>query len=110
MRRFKISHFVLIALTSFFLAFLSGCGGGGDSSESGGSVDRVPPTPTSPRDIQSGGTPLLFFGGGAGRGEPGADDEEYQEYLLWKEWQQYLKYKQWLRDQANSPSEESESQ
>jgi hypothetical protein len=103
MRRFKFSHFVLIALTSFLLAFLSGCGGG-DSSKSG------PPTPTSPRDIQSSGTPLLFFGAGAGRRTPGADDAEYQEYLLWKEWQQYLKYKQWLRDQANSPSEASESQ
>ena len=108
MRRFKFSHFVLIALTSFLLAFLSGCGGGGggdESSGSGGTVDKGPPTPTSPRQIQSSGTSIFSFGGGAGRGTPGADDEEYQEYLLWKEWQQYLKYKQWLRDQGKSPSE-----
>ena len=104
MRRFKISHFVLIALTSFLLAFLSGCGGG-DSSESGGSADKGPPTPTSPRQIQSSGTQVFSFGGGARRGAPGADDEEYQEYLLWKEWQQYLKYQQWLRDQGKSQSE-----
>ncbi len=110
MHRFKFPHFVLIALISFFLAFLSGCGGGGNSSGSGSPEDKFPPAPDSPRAHQGGGTPILFFGGGAGRGAPGADDEEYQEYLLWKEWQQYLKYQQWLRDQANSPSEESESQ
>ena len=48
---------------------------------------RVHPTPTSPRQIQSSGTQVFSFGGGARRGAPGADDEEYQEYLLWKEWQ-----------------------
>ena len=109
MHKFKFSHFVLIALMSFFLAFLSGCGGG-DSSDSGNSEDKFPPSPNSPRAHQGGGTPILFFGGGTRRGTPGADDEDYQEYLLWKEWQQYLKYKQWLRDQGKSPSQESEIQ
>ena len=100
MRRFRFSHFVLIALTSFLIAFQSGCGG------SGGTVDKGPPTPTSPKQTHQGeGIPIFSFGGGAGRGAPGADDEEYQEYLLWKEWQQYLKYKQWLTDQGKSPSE-----
>lgn len=56
-----------------------------------------PPIPDTPREHQSSGSPLFLFGSGAGSRGPGESDEDFQEYLLWKEWQQYKKYQEWLK-------------
>ncbi len=101
----------LTALAAGCILLLAGCGGGGGDQD--GEQSPHPPVPDTPREYQGKGTPLLFFGGGSNRGSVGADDPEYQEYLLWKEWQQYQKYQEWLRSNdgnAQSPNTESENQ
>lgn len=84
---------------SFALMLLSGCG----AQNNNGSPH--PPNPDSIKGEENPGTPLLFFGGGSDRGSVGADDPEYQDYLLWKEWQQYQKYQEWLRSKGGHSAE-----
>ena len=90
----------------FLVSFIFGCSGKNEGDH--------PPIPDSPREHQGSGAPLFLFGSGQQPG-PGATDEEYQEFLLWKEWQQYQKYQEWLRlkaqdgEEFNSDSESTSS-
>ncbi len=97
-------RFLATLLIGILLAAAVGCGGAG-----GGTVDPAtdnsghPPRPDTPKAAEPRGTPIRLFGSGANiRGQPGTDDADYQEYLLWKEWQQYRKYQEWLRQQNGS--------
>ena len=78
-----IGRFVLV----FSILTVAGCGGRGDGEQA-----TDVPIPNTPKEIQSTGTPIRFLGLGNPRFRPGANDPEYQEYLLWKEWQEYRKY------------------
>lgn len=70
-----------------------------------------PPIPDSPREHKGAGTPLFQFGGGNRlRGGFDADDEQYREYLLWKEWQEYQNYLLWQKNQAGGGEQSNETQ
>ena len=109
MRNFKPKTTLIAIFTCAILALLSACGGGDKSTASNDSAH--PPTPDSPRAYQGKGTPLFFFGGGdLQRRRAGADDPEYQQYLLWKEWREYQKYQEWLKsrpEQSTSGDEQN---
>ncbi len=94
-----------IGLLCGMLIALSGCGAQDPDAPKG------PPIPDSPRAYQGTGTPIRLFGGGP-RLRPGADDPEYQEYLLWKEWKEYQRYREFLKSQGRdiSNTEQSENQ
>ncbi len=102
-------RFLATLLIGISLAAAVGCGGGGGTVDPETDNSGHPPRPDTPKAAESRGTPIRLFGGGANiRGQPGTDDAEYQEYLLWKEWQQYRKYQEWLRQQndtAETPSQ-----
>ena len=97
---------LLTALLIGSLFLLSGCGRQSEDTVAG------PPIPDSPRAYKGTGTPIRLLGAGGTRARPGADDPEYQEYLLWKEWKEYQRYKEYLksqgRDGINSDQTESE--
>lgn len=104
-RRYKVSRYILVAFISGTLSMLAGCGGQDPDAPKG------PPIPDSPRTYQGTGTPIKFLGAGGQRFRPGADDPEYQEYLLWKEWKEYKRYQEFVKSQeTNSNSEQDESQ
>ncbi len=104
--RFRRSKYLLITLLSGLLVLISGCGGQNPDQPPG------PPIPDSPRAYQGTGTPLRLFGSQNNRARPGADDPEYQEYLLWKEWKEYQRYQEFLQSQGQEGvnPEQSESQ
>ena len=88
---------IIVAL--LLAIFVTGCGKtDGEQQSSSGSR-------TSPRDYQGKGIPFRLFGSRELRGNPGADDREYQEYLLWKEWQQYQNYQKWLQSRNEEQQE-----
>ncbi len=58
-----------------------------------------PPIPDSPQEHQGPGTPIFLFGSGNRLRGFETDDEQYREYLLWKEWQEYQNYLKWQRTQ-----------
>lgn len=93
LHRIRLSAYLLIALLGGMLT-LSGCGGQDPDAPKG------PPIPDSPRAHQGPGTPIKLFGAGGNRFRPGADDPEYQEYLLWKEWKEYQRYQEFLKSQG----------
>ena len=98
-----ISGTLIVAVFAIMLP-LSGCGD--RKNEAVG-----PPIPDTPREVDpQAGAPLLLFGRGGVRGDPGEDDEAYQEYLLWKEWQQYQKYLEWLRTNKSEQPSTSQDQ
>ncbi len=104
--RIRLSVNLLIAVLIGSLLMLSGCGGQSEDTAAG------PPIPDSPRAYKGTGTPIRLFGAGGARSRPGADDPEYQDYLLWKEWKEYQRYKEFLksqgRDGINSGQTENE--
>ena len=103
--RVRISVFIMAALIIGALGLITGCGGQDTNAPKG------PPIPDSPREVQGPGTPLRFFGAGGQRFRPGADDPEYQEYLLWKEWKEYKRYQEFVKsERENTTDEQSDSQ
>lgn len=102
--RSRVSVYILIALLTGMLGLLSGCGGQDPDAPKG------PPIPDSPRAYQGTGTPIKFFGQGGQRFRPGADDPEYQEYLLWKEWKEYQRYQEFLKSKRQQENESQGSQ
>ena len=103
-KRFRFSVYILAAILSGLLAMLSGCGGQDPDAPKG------PPIPDSPRAYQGTGTPIKFLGQQGQRFRPGADDPEYQEYLLWKEWKEYKRYQEFLKSQGRGGTETSPSE
>ena len=93
-RRIRLAVYLLIALLGGMLTLVTGCGGQDPNAPKG------PPIPDSPRAHQGPGTPIKLFGAGANRFRPGANDPEYQEYLLWKEWKEYQRYQEFLKSQG----------
>ena len=99
--RLRLSVHILIALLFGMLGLLAGCGGGNELQST--------PIPDSPRAYKGPGNPIGFFGGGEKGFRPGANDPEYQEYLLWKEWKEYQRYQEFLKTQGKeSITEQSE--
>lgn len=92
--RIRLSVSLLTAVLIGSLLLLSGCGGQSEDTTAG------PPTPDSPRAYKGTGTPIRFLGAGGTRARPGADDPEYQDYLLWKEWKEYQRYQEFLKSQG----------
>jgi len=81
-------------LIAAMLAFaLYGCGLQSEDTPPG------PPIPDTNREHQGPGTPLFLFGQGNRVRGFQTDDEQYREYLLWKEWQEYQNYLKWQRTQ-----------
>ena len=100
-----MSVFIMAALIFGALGLMTGCGAQDPDAPKG------PPIPDSPREIQSPGTPIKFFGAGGARFRPGANDPEYQEYLLWKEWKEYKRYQEFIKsERENTADEQSDSQ
>ncbi len=95
--RSRPSVSIFIVVLSGFLILATGCGGQKADTPPG------PPIPESPRTHTGPGTPLRFLGAGGNKFRPGADDPEYQEYLLWKEWKEYQRYREF--QQSMEPSE-----
>ena len=103
--RLRVSVFIMAALIFGALGLITGCGGQDADAPKG------PPIPDSPREVQSPGTPIRFFGAGGTRFRPGANDPEYQEYLLWKEWKEYKRYQEFVKsERENTADEQSDSQ
>ncbi len=104
--RIRLSVNLLAAALIGSLLLLPGCGGQSKDTPPG------PPIPDTPKTYTGTGTPIRIFGAGGRRARPGADDPEYQEYLLWKEWKEYQRYKEFLesqgRDNLNSGQTENE--
>lgn len=109
--RVRVSVLIMTALIVGALGMITGCGARNDDAAEG------PPIPDSPREVQGPGTPIKFFGAGGARFRPGANDPEYQEYLLWKEWKEYKRYQEFVKserentaDTADTADEQSDSQ
>ena len=103
--RLRVSVFIMAALIFGALGLITGCGGQDTDARKG------PPVPDSPREVQSPGTPIRFLGAGGKRFRPGANDPEYQEYLLWKEWKEYKRYQEFVKsERENKADEQSDSQ
>jgi len=101
--RIRVSAYPLIGILCSTLIFLSGCGAQDPDAPKG------PPIPDSPRAYQGTGTPIKFFGAQGQRFRPGADDPEYQEYLLWKEWKEYQRYREFLKSQGRTGDDSTQS-
>ncbi len=103
-----ITRLLLISLISLVLI---GCGGAGGGDSDSGTVDLDANIPE--RHRIKGGTPIFSLGGGGRLRGVQTDDEEYREYLLWKEWQEYQNYLKWQKTQQQrdgSSESGSESQ
>ena len=103
--RLRVSVFIMVALIFGALGLITGCGVQDTDAPKG------PPIPDSPREVQGPGTPIRFLGAGGTRFRPGANDPEYQEYLLWKEWKEYKRYQEFVKgERGNTADEQSDSQ
>lgn len=103
--RVRMLTFFMATLVVGALGMLAGCGVQDPDAPKG------PPVPETRRDYSGPGTPIRFLGAGGQRFRPGADDPEYQEYLLWKEWKEYQRYLEFVKSQEeNSAAGESDSQ
>ena len=92
-----------IVLVASLTVALYGCGLQNEDTPPG------PPIPDTHREVSGPGTPLFLFGQGNRIRGFDIDDEEYREYLLWKEWQEYQNYLKWQRNkQQGQPSSQSE--
>ncbi len=100
--RIQPSVYILIAALSGLLILATGCGTQKSDTPPG------PPIPESQRAYTGPGTPIRFLGMGGNRFRPGADDPEYQEYLLWKEWKEYQRYRE-FQQSRNPDMQETES-
>ncbi len=96
--RSSIGKILLVGLTAIVLTFTSSCGRNKKSSDD---IAKHPPQADTPREHSGKGSPLLLFGG-RDRDRPWEHDQEYIDYLIWREWQQYRKYKSWVKQQEQS--------
>ena len=94
----RILLVTLLALTVY------GCGIQNEDTPAG------PPIPDTPKEHQGPGTPLFIFGSGNRLRGFQTEDEEYREYLIWKEWQEYQNFLKWKQSQERSGASRESNQ